>query len=39
MRATTVDRTDCAARAADPFVWRFVETGRKIGTVVVTVAR
>jgi NADPH:quinone reductase-like Zn-dependent oxidoreductase len=24
VRATTVNRTDCAVRAADPFVWRFI---------------
>jgi NADPH:quinone reductase-like Zn-dependent oxidoreductase len=24
VRATTVNRTDCAMRAADPFVWRFL---------------
>jgi NADPH:quinone reductase-like Zn-dependent oxidoreductase len=24
VHATTVNRTDCAARAADPFVWRFL---------------
>jgi len=24
VRATTVNRTDCAARAADPFIWRFI---------------
>jgi len=24
VHATTVNRTDCAARAADPFIWRFL---------------
>jgi NADPH:quinone reductase-like Zn-dependent oxidoreductase len=24
VRATTVNRTDCAVRAADPFIWRFI---------------
>ena len=24
VRAMTVNRTDCAVRAADPFIWRFI---------------
>jgi NADPH:quinone reductase-like Zn-dependent oxidoreductase len=39
VHATTVNRTDCGFRAAEPFIVRFFAAGQKVGNVVISVER